>query len=716
MQFFALAGLINGLSATFLGLFVYSRRPQDPRHKIYALFCFCLSVWSYAYFQWLLADHLSSALFWSRVLMAGAIFIPPVAFHHLIKLLGKEIPHSFLLGNYVFSAMLFLGDWGPWVVADVRPKDIFPYWPSPGPLFHLHLIQFIVLAVLGLWILRQELGKSDGLRRNQLRFLILAEVIGWSGGFTNYLLWYNIPILPYGNILVSVYTGIFAYAMVRYRLLDIEIVIKKSLIYVFLLLVLMIPCYLLVIWAQLTFFGVVSPIFSLITLALLILVGFLFPKLRFRTEEAFEHVLFKKRYDDRETLLRSSRDMVSMMDLETLSNNLVHTVSSVLGIEKASLFLFGEIKESLSLKTSIGLRSDQLKKSVLLRDDPLVQRLTKKPETLIREELEIAHHEEEDKKLAEAMAQLETEVTLPLLSKEKLIGILNLGYKEGKKMYSNEDLELLSTLANQAAIAIENARLYENLKQSQSIIRRADRLSSLGMLTAGLAHEIRNPLVAIRTFTQLLPERYQEAEFRNSFQAVALKEVDRICGLINDLLNFARPSTPNISAEDLNEIIGGIVRILDTEAKEKEVQIYRRLAAGLPKIFIDKEQIKQVSMNLILNALQSIEGRGVVEVSTRLFTKNHSEQYIQIEIRDSGAGIPERDLENIFNPFFTTKKDGSGLGLSISHQIVQEHGGYIVVESQVGRGTTFFINLPTRPPSQQGAKDRPQVHEEDSGR
>lgn len=716
MQFFALAGLINGLSATFLGLFVYSRRPQDPRHKIYALFCFCLSVWSYAYFQWLLADHLSSALFWSRVLMAGAIFIPPVAFHHLIKLLGKEIPHSFLLGNYVFSAMLFLGDWGPWVVADVRPKDIFPYWPSPGPLFHLHLIQFIVLAVLGLWILRQELGKSDGLRRNQLRFLILAEVIGWSGGFTNYLLWYNIPILPYGNILVSVYTGIFAYAMVRYRLLDIEIVIKKSLIYVFLLLVLMIPCYLLVIWAQLTFFGVVSPIFSLITLALLILVGFLFPKLRFRTEEAFEHVLFKKRYDDRETLLRSSRDMVSMMDLETLSNNLVHTVSSVLGIEKASLFLFGEIKESLSLKTSIGLRSDQLKKSVLLRDDPLVQRLTKKPETLIREELEIAHHEEEDKKLAEAMAQLETEVTLPLLSKEKLIGILNLGYKEGKKMYSNEDLELLSTLANQAAIAIENARLYENLKQSQSIIRRADRLSSLGMLTAGLAHEIRNPLVAIRTFTQLLPERYQEAEFRNSFQAVALKEVDRICGLINDLLNFARPSTPNISAEDLNEIIGGIVRILDTEAKEKEVQIYRRLAAGLPKIFIDKEQIKQVSMNLILNALQSIEGRGVVEVSTRLFTKNHSEQYIQIEIRDSGAGIPERDLENIFNPFFTTKKDGSGLGLSISHQIVQEHGGYIVVESQVGRGTTFFINLPVRPPSQQEAKDRPQVHEEDSGR
>jgi len=254
------------------------------------------------------------------------------------------------------------------------------------------------------------------------------------------------------------------------------------------------------------------------------------------------------------------------------------------------------------------------------------------------------------------------------------------------------------------------------LKQSQDLIRRADRLSSLGMLTAGLAHEIRNPLVAIRTFTQLLPERYQDPEFRNSFQAVALKEVDRICGLVNDLLNFARPSTPNVSAEDINEIVEGIVRILETEAREKEVQIYRRLASSLPKIFIDKEQIKQVSMNVILNALQSIEGRGVVEVSTRLFTRNHSEQYIQIEIRDSGAGIPGGDLENIFNPFFTTKKDGGGLGLSISHQIVQEHGGYIVVESKVGKGTTFFLNLPVRPPIQQEVKDRPQVHEENSGR
>jgi signal transduction histidine kinase len=295
------------------------------------------------------------------------------------------------------------------------------------------------------------------------------------------------------------------------------------------------------------------------------------------------------------------------------------------------------------------------------------------------------------------MRQLEAEASVPILSKEKLIGILNLGRKKEPEIYSNEDLELLATLANQAAIAIENARLYENLKQSQDTLRRADRLSSLGLLTAGLAHEIRNPLVAIRTFTQLLPERYDDAEFREGFQGLALKEVDRICGLINDLLSFARTSRPNVAEENLNEVVDGIARILETEAKEKGVEITRDYNADLPKVWIDREQMKQVFMNLILNAIQAMGDGGSLFISTRLHSKDESGasgKFLQVEIRDTGVGIPEENVEHIFDPFFTSKDEGSGLGLSISHQIVQEHGGYIVVESKIGNGTSFFINLP----------------------
>jgi signal transduction histidine kinase len=154
---------------------------------------------------------------------------------------------------------------------------------------------------------------------------------------------------------------------------------------------------------------------------------------------------------------------------------------------------------------------------------------------------------------------------------------------------------------------------------------------------------------------------------------------------------------------------------LQTEAKKRDIQIDLYLADGLPKILIDKEQIKQVSMNIILNAIQSIEGKGSAEIFTRLFVKNGSGQFVQIEVRDNGIGIPEGDLENIFNPFFTTKDDGNGLGLSICQQIVQEHGGYIVVESKVGEGTAFFVNLPVNPVNRAEAKSRSHVYEENFG-
>jgi signal transduction histidine kinase len=697
MLFFALSGLINGLSATILGIFVLLRRPENSLHRIYALFCLSLSVWSYGYFRWLLANDASDAIFWARGLMAGAVFIPTTAFHHLIKLIGKKVSQKFIIGNYFFSFFLLLANLEPLIVRDVTAKAFFSFWPNPGPVFHLHIVHFISLALWGLWIIANELRKVSGLRLNQLKLLLLAEIVGWGGGFTNYPLWYDYALPPYGNILISVYTVIFAYAMVRYRLLDIQIVFKRSVIYALLLLLLLVPCYLLVIGGQLAAFGSVNYVFSMSTLLLLIVVGFLFPKLRFRTEEALERALFMRRIDYSETFGRFSKDMVSIVDLEDLSNNLVRTVSRALEIEKSSLFLSDEVKGAFNLKASIGLDEEEVKETLLLRDDALIQRLMKEQKAVVKEEVEMVQDGTNAPQVIERMGHLEAEISLPIISKDKLIGILNLGYKEGKEIYSNEDLELLSTLANQAAIAIENARLYENLKQSQDIIRRADRLSSLGLLTAGLAHEIRNPLVAIRTFTQLLPERYNDAEFREGFQGLALKEVDRICGLINDLLSFARPSRPNVAEENVNEIIDGIGRILETEAKEKGVNIIRDFATNLPRVWIDREQMKQVFMNLILNAIQAMRDGGSIFISTRLHMNSdasRSGQFVQVEIRDTGIGIPEENLDHIFDPFFTSKDEGSGLGLSISHQIVQEHGGYVVVESKVGKGTTFFINLP----------------------
>jgi signal transduction histidine kinase len=364
-----------------------------------------------------------------------------------------------------------------------------------------------------------------------------------------------------------------------------------------------------------------------------------------------------------------------------------------MGVEKASLFLMNEEKGGYVLQESRNIKMAS-QTPLLPKGDPLPCYLQKTGEIIVREELIKGVNLPELKSVIEQMGLLGAEVSIPLILKGQLTGMINLSQKFDKDIYYHEDIELLSTLANQTTIAIENANLYEDLKKSKSYMRRADRLASLGTLTAGLAHEIRNPLVAIKTFTQLLPERLEDEEFRSHFLNIASSEVDRISSLITELLEFARPSDPKMEFEDINSILDGMILLVSTETKKKQINILKNYITNLPPIKIDREQIKQVFLNFLLNSIEATPERGEMTVKTRSFLKPGGEPYIQIEFTDNGRGIPAEHLEDIFTPFFTTKDKGSGLGLSISHQIVQDHRGYIDVESELNKGTSFFINLP----------------------
>ena len=383
--------------------------------------------------------------------------------------------------------------------------------------------------------------------------------------------------------------------------------------------------------------------------------------------------------------------MVSILDLRSLSNRIVETIAQTMGVEKASLFIFNEEKEGYDLFESKNIKFALL---FLPKGDSFPQYLQKNDEIIIREELIKQADIPELKAVVEKMSFLEADVSIPLVSRGQLVGIINLSHKFNKDIYSHEDLELLNTLANQTAIAIENATLYEDLKKSKSYLRRADRLASLGTLTAGLAHEIRNPLVAIKTFTQLFPERLDDEEFRNHFLNIASGEVDRISSLVNELLDFARPSVPKLELEDVNSVLDGMILLLSTESNKKQIQVIKNYDKELLPISIDREQIKQVFLNILLNAIEATPEHGTITVRTRYFMKPGGKPYAQIECTDTGCGIPSEQLEEIFNPFYSTKSTGSGLGLSISHQIIQDHNGYIMVESELDKGTSFFINLP----------------------
>jgi signal transduction histidine kinase len=694
--------LITAIISVALGLFIL-RRNKSPLNWTFALCCFLTAYWQACWTLLFNVNDATVADYLARLGYSGISFIPVVFFHFIVEFTEDARFRRTLRLFYAFAACFLILAWtGPLYVAGVY-RYAWGFYPRGGSLHWVFVSLLAILLGLGSKALldyRRRVSEHR-LRVNQINYVIVSTII-YSVASIDFLANYGVGSYPLGMLFTNLHVAIIAYAIIQYRLLDINVALKRSLVSGVILAALLVPCFLIVIASQQFAFGAVSIAFSALTLALLGAVGFLFPRFRFLGEEALERALFKKNTDHREALLKSSREMVSVIDINELSERLVRATRRALDSDKAALYLYDAGKNRFNLASIAGIDHPRhFSDPVLGRSDPLVRGLSEVRECLVREELVMVPGGDREQ-MAARMVHLGADVSVPIISKSKLTGILNLGRKQDGLIYSNEDLEFLSTLANQAAIAIDNARLYENLKQSQLTLRRADRLSSLGMLTAGLAHEIRNPLVAIRTFTQLLPERYDDPEFREIFQTLALKEVDRICGLINDLLSFARPSRPNIAEENLNDIVDGVARILESQAKDRDVTIARDFSPDLPRAWFDREQLKQVFMNLILNAIQAMRDGGSLVIATRVVSDGDgtaSRPCVQVEVRDTGIGIPQENLEHIFDPFFTNKEGGSGLGLSISNQIIEEHGGRIFVKSKIKEGTSFFVNLPLDRPA-----------------
>jgi PAS domain S-box-containing protein len=244
------------------------------------------------------------------------------------------------------------------------------------------------------------------------------------------------------------------------------------------------------------------------------------------------------------------------------------------------------------------------------------------------------------------------------------------------------------------------------LKRLEAQIRRSDRLASLGTLSAGMAHEIKNPLVSIKTFAQLLPERYQDSDFRDTFSSLIGHEIDRIDSLVNQLLRFARPAKPLLRPMHVHGVVEKSLQLVGHRLYQKQIKLTRHWRANVDTIRADADQLEQVFLNFFLNAMDAMDDGGELNVSTDIRGTDEwfetvgsngngaVHEVLRVSIGDNGAGIRAEDIPHVFDPFFTTKDYGTGLGLSVVHGIVQEHGGHIEVESELSKGTTFHILLP----------------------
>jgi signal transduction histidine kinase len=706
VNFYAFSGLLNGLAATVSGLLVYAKNPGNPKHQAYGLYCLAAATWGYGYWAWHLSSSHDLALFFVRVLMVGAIFLPVTYLWHVLTLLEQVQGTEWLIRlGWGAGLIFFCINFTSYFVADVQAVHGFPFWPQPGIFFHAYLLGFSLYAIYGTWLLYQGARTKTGTERSRFYLLTIGSMIAYLGGMTSFPLWYGIDVPPNGTILITVYTSVVAYTLLRYRLLDLGTAVERGITGGLLLALVAFPAYPVLLLGQKLYFGHINIAYSFVELGVLLVLVFGATSLKREAKTFITKSLFTERYNRHETVVHFSKSLVSILELKDLTSTIVESICPTLGLQWGVLYLGSSSSQDYRPVSSFGKSTTDLPVLHLNKTPTLAELWRQGTSCFVIHELETSTENSESQAVVAQLAIIGAEVCLPLVNKNRLLGFCVFGpnTKSGGG-YKTQDLDLLATLSQEASVALDNALLYEELKRSQSLVRRTDRLRSLEIMAGGLAHEIRNPLTSIKAFVDLAPERKDDEQFLVRFSRVVKEDVFRIERLTREILDYAKPMEPFLKEEDLNDIVESCLYTLRIRPSHELIVVETDLTHGLPKVFADRQQLKQVLLNLLFNAVEAmLPAGGVLTIRTRKIASDRVQDWVQVEVQDTGKGIEPEDVEHIFDPFFTTKHlsqehEGTGLGLAIAHQIIQEHRGRIEVQSVKGKGTAFFVNLPSSHP------------------
>jgi len=279
------------------------------------------------------------------------------------------------------------------------------------------------------------------------------------------------------------------------------------------------------------------------------------------------------------------------------------------------------------------------------------------------------------------------------------VGVIG-AFRQTKGQFDRQDLTLLDSMASTVAMAIQNARLYaeskafaNELAASQAQLVQSAKLAATGQLAASIAHEINNPLQAVQSCVYLIADGAPQDDPNFKYVNIARQELERIARIVGRMLDFHHPGTETRRAIDVNDLIENVLALVHKRLQHSNIVVQADLAPDLPKVQAVSDHIKQVLLNLFLNAIEAMPQGGLLCVRTS--SRHPADKWLIISIQDDGVGMGAEDLAHLFEPFYTSKPSGTGLGLSISYDIVAQHGGEILVDSEPGHGSTFTIRLPT---------------------
>jgi signal transduction histidine kinase len=700
---YSIPDLLAGTLIFSCGLWIVLNNYRKAANITFGLVCLAVSSWLFGAFMTYSSTQEEEARLWEKLLHIGVVYIPAFFYHFCVSFLQAEKHNKRVLANYLISTVFLLLIPTPYLIND-HYSFFWGYYPKAGPLHPLYLAYFASVSVASLLKLYRGAKAKEGsslLEATRIKYVFWAFAVGYLAS-VDFVQSYGYEFYPLGYFFVTLWVLIVSYATMKYQLLDISRLTKTPQAVLFLQALALIPLYLAILLLLRVFTGSTEFVLAGVIVAVFSIFAGLFVNLQEGIEKVVENVLFRKKFNAYQTLQDFSKAMVTILNLKTLIEEIERTLGSVLGVETVTLYLFDKERRVYAPVSTYGVNVKTADMPLLTVDNELPRHLAMWQTILVTEEVEHFSGEEEKHAFIDALRRVKADVCIPFVNRNALIGFCVLGPRTTRQMYSDQDLSLLTMLALAAAIALDNAMLYEELKRSQSLVRRTDRLRSLETIAGGFAHEVRNPLTSIKTFIQLTPERKDDPEFIGHFSTVVAEDVARIERLIQEILDYARYMQPKFQEEDVNVIVESCLYFIRIKADSKGVWLKKDLTSDLPPVLLDRQQIKQVLLNLFINAIEAMGDDGQLIVRTRRLAKAPGDTWAQIEVTDTGCGIPPADLEHIFDPFYTTKHEskeheGTGLGLTIVHQIVQEHGGHIEVKSEFGRGTTFLVNLPTVP-------------------
>ncbi len=395
-----------------------------------------------------------------------------------------------------------------------------------------------------------------------------------------------------------------------------------------------------------------------------------------------------------ESLVSVGQTINSTLNLDEALRVITREACQLMGAKMCSLLMVDASGEWLDLRASFGAGEDYINKPRLLMAESLLGTVVRRKKPLQIDNVQVSgRYQNVDVARNEGLISL---LSVPLVFAGQSTGALNV-YKSEAHNFSNEEIRILSALAELSALAIEKARLYERIVDMEEALRRNEKLSAIGLLAAEVAHEIRNPLTVMKMMFHSLDLKFPVGDPRTHDAKIMGEKMEHMNKIVGQILNFARTTEPSFVPVDVNQLIDDLGLLVRHKLRNQNVEFIRRLAPNLPAIHGDAPQLEQVFLNLTLNAVEAMPNGGKLTISSKLVCagKSKTPTHLRVEFADTGEGMSRQQQERAFSSLLsTTKRKGTGLGLALVKRIVETHLAELQIKSKLGKGTTMSVNFP----------------------